>query len=105
MINLIKVINSHLCRCKYRFEQYRDLFVNLGLSVHLMTQELKSASLRKKTENNFSKLRIRIEYDKRNRAFMPTSGSNYHLIRVSFYADKQFIKNTFAVSGYKELTT
>ena len=91
------------------FEQYRDLFVNLGLSGSfddLRTQESASATL-KKQSGNFSEIagNYGFKYDKRNRAFMPTSGSVLSFNQsVPFYADKQFIKNTFAVSGYKELT-
>lgn len=91
------------------FEQYRDLFINLGLSASfddLRTQESASSTL-KKQSGNFSEIagNYGFKYDKRNRAFMPTSGSVVTFNQsVPFYADKQFIKNTFTASGYKELT-
>ena len=37
-----------------------------------------------------------LHYDKRNRAFMPTSGSIFHFGQtLPIYADKSFISNTF----------
>ena len=62
------------------FEQYRDVDVNLGISASfddLKTEDSASASL--KQSGNFSELSANygFTFDKRNRVFMPTSGSVY----------------------------
>ena len=91
------------------FEQYKDINVNLGLNASLddlQTVDTASASL-KKQSGTFNELAANygFTFDKRNRAFMPTSGSV-----VSFgqtfpvYADKSFISNNFTASTYKSIT-
>ena len=61
------------------FEQYKDIFVNLGLAStfdDLRTDGSASDSL-KKQSGEFTEISANygFRYDKRNRAFMPTSGS------------------------------
>ena len=63
------------------FEQYKDIFASLGLNFSyddLRTIDSASASL-KKQSGEFSEISgtYGFKYDKRNRAFMPTSGSLY----------------------------
>jgi len=90
------------------FEQYKDINVSLGLSASnddLKTDSSASASL-KRQAGTFSELSGNYGFssDKRDRVFMPTSGS---ILRFSqslpFYADKSFIANTFSYSAYKSL--
>tara|TARA_A100001011_G_C13939913_1_gene686720 strand:- start:36 stop:713 length:678 start_codon:yes stop_codon:yes gene_type:complete len=72
----------------------------------LRTQDSASSSL-KKQSGNFSELSTNygFAYDKRNRAFMPTSGS-ITKFNQSFplVADRAFIANTFSSSVYKTIT-
>ncbi len=90
------------------FEQYRDLRVSLGLGAShddLKTDDTASASL-KKQEGTFSELAANygINYDLRDRSFMPTSGSITSFSQtLPLYADKKFIGNTFSSSHYKAL--
>ena len=90
------------------FEQYRDLRVSLGLGASyddLKTDDTASASL-KKQEGTFSELAASygINYDLRDRTFMPTSGSITSFSQsLPIYADKKFIGNTFSSSHYKAL--
>jgi outer membrane protein insertion porin family len=45
------------------------------------------------------------KYDKRDRAFMPTSGSIFGFDQsIPLYADKKNLANTFIISNYKTLT-
>ncbi len=91
------------------FEQYRDVDVNLGISGSfddLKTEDSASESL-KKQSGNFSELSANygFTFDKRNRVFMPTSGSVYSFSQsLPIYADKSFIANTFRVSKYKSIS-
>ncbi len=91
------------------FEQYKDLFANLGLSVtydDLRTQGSASSALQKQA-GEFTELAgvYGFKYDKRNRAFMPTSGSVISFNQAfPFYADKRFISNTFSASTYKSFS-
>tara|TARA_B100000886_G_scaffold336654_1_gene295855 strand:+ start:4741 stop:6972 length:2232 start_codon:yes stop_codon:yes gene_type:complete len=88
------------------FEQYRDIRVSLGLAASyddLRTVESASSSL-KKQSGNYSDLRASYGFsrDKRNRAFMPTSGSITSFSQsLPVYADKASISNTFSSSMYK----
>ena len=88
------------------FEQYKNVFVNLGLSAtydDLQTQNSASASL-KKQSGQFSEIsgNYGFKLDTRNRAFMPTSGSILSFNQaLPIYADKSFIENTFGASKYK----
>ena len=91
------------------FEQYKDLFATLGLNASyddLRTTDNASASLRQQS-GEFSELAgvYGFALDKRNRTFMPTDGSILSFNQVlPFYADKSFISNTIAYSGYNTLT-
>ena len=91
------------------FEQYKDVLASLSLFAcrdDLKTDSTASDSL-KKQKGTFDELlgEYGFTFDKRNRAFMPTSGS---IIRFgqSFpvFADKRSLSNYFSVSGYKTLT-
>ena len=90
------------------FEQYKNIYTNLGLSAtydDLRTDSSASDSL-KKQKGQFSEISIDygLTYDKRDRSFMPTDGS---IIRFNqalpLYADKPFIGNTFSSSTYRSL--
>ncbi len=91
------------------FEQYKDLRVSLGLNASyddLKTESSASASL-KKQEGSFSELTTNygLNYDLRDRVFMPTSGSITSFSQtLPVYADKKFIGNTISGSLYKSLT-
>ncbi len=91
------------------FEQYKDIKANLGLSASyddLRTQGTASDAL-KKQAGTFSELsgNYGFTFDKRNRAFMPTSGSivsfnqNFPII-----ADAGYITNRITASKYNSLT-
>ena len=88
------------------FEQYRDVKVSLGLSASyddLKTVDSASASL-KKQAGTFSEVSASYGFsnDKRNRAFMPTSGSIISFNQsIPIYADKAFVSNTLSGSKYK----
>ncbi len=91
------------------FEQYKDVFVNLGLSTSfddLRTQDSASESL-KKQSGEFLELagNYGFKYDTRNRAFMPTSGaiSSFNQV-IPIYADKSFIDNSISISNYKSFS-
>ena len=91
------------------FEQYKDINVNLGLNASLddlQTVDSASASL-KKQSGTFNELAANygFTFDKRNRAFMPTSGSIISFGQsFPIYADKSFISNNFNASTYKSIT-
>ncbi len=88
------------------FEQYRDVSVSLGLGANyddLRTLDSASDNL-KKQSGTFSDLTASygFSYDKRNRAFMPTSGSIISFKQsLPIYADRSSISNTFTSSTYK----
>ena len=88
------------------FEQYRNVMVSLGLSASyddLQTQSNASASL-KKQAGSFNEISgsYGFSLDKRDRVFMPTSGSITSFSQsIPFYADKKFIANNFSRSMYK----
>ena len=92
-----------------RFEQYKNIFASLGLSLSyddLRTLSSASDTL-KKQSGEFSELsgNYGFTYDGRNRAFMPTSGSIVGFSQtLPFYADKTFISNTITASSYSTLT-
>ena len=94
---------------KTGFEQYKNIFTNLGLTASyddLRTLSTASSSL-KKQSGEFSELAgtYGFKYDTRNRAFMPTSGSIIGFDQtLPIYADKKFISNTFRVSKYKSFS-
>ena len=87
------------------FEQYKDVSVSLSLQAtydDLTTLDSASNSL-KNQAGSFSELAATYGFtnDKRNRAFMPTSGSiiSFHQ-SIPAYADKSFISNVFKLSKY-----
>jgi len=90
------------------FEQYKNLIASIGTSFSyddLRTLDSSSASL-KKQSGNFSELAANygFTYDKRNRAFMPTSGAISKFAQtIPIYADKAFISNTISHSVYKSV--
>lgn len=87
------------------FEQFRNVDVSLGLSASyddLKTESSASASL-KKQSGTFSEIAANYGFtnDKRNRAFMPTSGSIISFSQaIPIVADRSFISNTFSASKY-----
>ena len=88
------------------FEQYKDIYATLGISASyddLRTLESASDSL-KKQAGEFSEIlgTYGFTYDKRNRAFMPTSGSIIKFNQsLPIFADSAAIGNTFSSSTYK----
>ena len=91
------------------FEQYKNIFASIGLNFafdDLRTTDTASSAL-KKQSGEFSEISADygLKYDKRNRAFMPTSGSIINFNQsLPIYADRPFIGNTFAISSYKEIS-
>ena len=91
------------------FEQYRNIFTNLGLSASyddLKTVSSASDSL-KKQSGEFTELagNYGFMYDNRNRAFMPTSGSIISFNQnLPIFADRQAIENTFNATKYKSFS-
>ena len=91
-----------------RFQQYKDVNVNLGLSASyddLKTEGTASASL-KKQSGTFTELAANygFSFDKRDRVFMPTSGSIIGFSQeLPIYADKAYLSNTLTSSTYKSL--
>ena len=91
------------------FEQYKDLTASIGASYSfddLRTLDSASASL-KKQKGTFNELAANygFAYDKRNRAFMPTSGSIINFNQsLPIYADKSFITNSLAYSLYNSFS-
>ncbi len=90
------------------FEQYKDVKVSLSLQGtydDLRTQDSASSSL-KKQAGSFSEVSgiYGFTNDKRNRAFMPTSGSILSFSQsIPFYADRSFIANNLSLSKYHSL--
>ena len=89
------------------FEQYKDVDVSLGISAShddLRTDESASSSLQKQ-EGSYGEVsgNYGFTFDKRNRAFMPTSGSVLNFGQsLPIYADKSFISNFLRASKYKQ---
>ena len=90
------------------FEQYKDITASLGVTASyddLRTDSSASSSL-KKQSGNFSEIsgRYGFTYDRRNRAFMPTSGSIVSFSQtLPLIADSSYISNTFLASKYHTL--
>ena len=90
------------------FEQYKDITASLGISASyddLRTDSNASSSL-KKQSGNFSEIsgNYGFTYDRRNRAFMPTSGSIVSFSQtLPVIADSSYLSNTFLVSKYHTL--
>ncbi len=91
------------------FEQFRNVDVSLGLDLthdDLQTEDSASATL-KKQEGAFTELASRygFTFDKRDRVFMPTSGSIFGFSQtIPLHADKSFIGNTISYSKYKSFS-
>ena len=91
------------------FEQYKDLFANLGLSANyddLRTDDTASSAL-KKQSGEFSEIMGSYGFssDLRDRRFMPTSGSIIGFNQsLPIYADKASIGNRLSANFYKSLT-
>ena len=91
------------------FEQYKDVFARLGVAFtydDLRTQNTASSSL-KKQSGEFSELlgTYGFKYDRRDRAFMPTSGSIIIFDQsLPFFADKKSLGNILSISNYKALS-
>ena len=91
------------------FKQYKDLTASLGTNISyddLRTLDSATDSL-KKQSGEFTEFAANygFKYDKRNRAFMPTSGSISSFNQsLPIYADRSFISNTITHSSYKTLT-
>ena len=90
------------------FEQYRDVKVSISLEGtydDLRTQDSASTSL-KKQAGSFTEVSAIYGFtnDKRNRAFMPTSGSILSFSQsIPFYADRSFLSNSLSLSKYHSL--
>ena len=90
------------------FEQYKDVKASLGLSASyddLKTESTASTSLRNQS-GTFNEIAGNYGFtlDKRNRAFMPTSGSTLSFGQTfPIYADKSFVNNDLRASYYKSL--
>ncbi len=89
-----------------RFEQYKDIVASLGISASyddLRTDNTASTSL-KNQSGTYSEVSGQCGFtlDKRNRSFMPTSGSIISFGQsLPIYADKSFVSNDFSASLYK----
>jgi len=87
------------------FEQYKDIYTNLGLSFSyddLTTNSTASSSL-KKQSGEFSEFSgtYGFSMDKRNRAFKPTDGSITTFKQtLPLFADKPSVTNRFTTSSY-----
>ena len=90
------------------FEQYKDVIASLGLNAtydDLRTNDTASASL-KKQAGTFNELAANygFTFDRRNRSFMPTSGSIINFGQsLPIVADKSYVSNTFRASTYKSI--
>ena len=90
------------------FEQYKDVIASLGISASyddLRTDNTASNSL-KKQDGSYNEIagNYGFTFDKRNRSFMPTSGSIVSFGQtLPIYADKSFIANHFSSSNYKTI--
>ena len=91
------------------FEQFKDVYLDLGLSASyddLRAQNSASDTL-KKQAGEFTEIAASYGFktDKRDRAFMPTSGyvSTFNQ-KLPIFADKKSIANTVSLSNYKLLT-
>ena len=91
------------------FEQYNDLYTNLGFNISyddLRTTSAASSSLQKQA-GDFLEFAANYGFsnDQRDRSFMPTDGSIISFNQsLPVYADKPFIDNTFTSSFYRTLS-
>ena len=91
------------------FEQFKDVYLDLGLSASyddLRAQNSASDTL-KKQAGEFTEIAASYGFktDKRDRAFMPTSGyvSTFNQ-KLPIFADKKSIVNTVSLSNYNLLS-
>ncbi len=91
------------------FEQYKNLYTSIGISAaydDLRTDGTASDSL-KKQSGSFTELsgNYGFSFDKRDRAFMPTSGSIIKFNQsLPLIADRTIIGNTFSSSIYRSIS-
>ena len=91
------------------FEQYKNIFANLGLSASyddLQTDNTASANL-KKQAGTFGEIagQYGFSFDTRDRVFNPSKGSIVRLNQsLPLIADKPYIQNTFSGSFYKSIS-
>ena len=92
-----------------KFEQYDSVFATLGVNLlydDLRTTSNASSSL-KRQAGEFGELSgtYGFQYDKRDRSFMPTSGSIMSFNQtLPIYADKPFLDSTVSASLYNSLS-
>ena len=92
-----------------RFEQYNNVFANLGINLSyddLRTTSNASSSLQRQS-GEFGELSANygLLYDRRDRSFMPTSGSVIAFNQtLPIYADKPFVDNTLTASFYNSFS-
>ena len=92
-----------------RFEQYDNVFADLGINLSyddLRTNSNASSNL-KKQAGEFTELSgtYGLIYDRRDRSFMPTSGSIMSFRQtLPIYADKPFFDNSVSASFYNSLS-
>ena len=90
------------------FEQYKDVFLSLGLSAShddLKTDSTASTALQNQ-EGTYSDVsgNYGISFDTRDRSFMPTSGSIIKFGQtIPLYADSASLANVLSASKYKTL--
>ncbi len=90
------------------FEQYKDIFLSLGLSAShddLRTNSAASSSLQKQ-KGTYSDItgNYGFVFDNRDRAFMPTSGSIISFGQsIPLHADSAALANLLSISKYKSL--
>ena len=90
------------------FEQYKDVFLSLGLSAShddLKTDSTASTALQNQ-EGTYSDVsgNYGISFDTRDRSFMPTSGSIIKFGQtIPLYADSASVANVLSASKYKTL--
>tara|TARA_A100001011_G_scaffold385304_1_gene459083 strand:- start:9005 stop:11224 length:2220 start_codon:yes stop_codon:yes gene_type:complete len=92
-----------------KFEQYKDIFIapNINLNSDKLTVQDTASSNLKKQAGTFTDLTLsyQISSDKRDRAFMPTSGYLTSFSQeLPIYADSPFIRNSFGSNIYRSLT-
>ncbi len=91
------------------FEQYNNVFANLGINLSyddLRTTSNASSSLQRQS-GEFGELSANygLLYDRRDRSFMPTSGSIIAFSQtLPIYADKPFVDNTLTGSFYNSFS-
>ena len=92
-----------------KFEQYKDIFIapNINLNSDKLTVQDTASSNLKKQAGTFTDLSLsyQISSDKRDRAFMPTTGYLTSFSQeLPIYADSPFIRNSFGSNIYRTIT-